>query len=149
MNQKIKPIIVILIVLLASFVLMGMSSIGDVANAENDLPVRPTPIPSATSSDPGGLIVLQASSSQLTQSMWTRIEWQDPNTQLWHEVEGWQGEFDGNNRVTWYVASDNFDEQPFRWKVYSDASQTELIAMSESFNLPNNSWQETVVNVAW
>ncbi len=153
MNQKMKPIISLLIVLLSSFVFMGMSSKPNLAGGETGNAVRPTPLPTPTStavsSDPGGHIVLQADSTQLTHGMWTRIEWQDPNTLLWHEVEGWQGEFDNNNRVTWYVAPENFNETPFRWRVYSDQSQTELIATSDEFELPNGRWHETVVNMAW
>ncbi|MCP4418505.1 MAG: hypothetical protein GY805_17950 [Chloroflexi bacterium] len=149
MIQKMKPIIVLLIGLLFSFALMGMSPNSDLAGGETGNAVRPTPLPTAVSSDPGGLIVLQADSTQLTQGMWTRIEWQDPNTLLWHEVEGWQGEFDGDNRVTWYVAPENFNETPFRWRVYSDQSQSTLIVTSEPFDLPNGRWQDVVVNVEW
>lgn len=134
--------------------LVGMAAT-DVAMA-GGAPVRPTPQPTTPppaltndNGNAGGWIMLQASTTAVTSGMWTRIEWQDPNTGLWQEVGGWQGEFDGDKRVTWYVDPANFGQGPFRWVVYSDQTQAEVVTTSDNFTLPETRWQTVGVVVAF
>lgn len=66
--------------------------------------------------------------------LWTRIQWQDASGN-WHDVAGWQGTFDENQRVLWYVGADHLGTGPFRWLVYA-SEQGDLLGMSAPFALP-------------
>lgn len=152
MNNYFKPFLFIFLGIVCSFALMGMS-VNTAPSSATDIaviPDRPTPEPRPENNDfQGGWIRLQASGSTVTEGLWTRIEWQDPNTQEWHQVDGWQGEFDGDKRVNWYVARKNMGEEAFRWVVYRDESQAEELAKSEPFNLPTYTGQTVIVDIEW
>jgi len=158
MKFQLKTVGVLILFGLFSMLFMGMTQ-SSVASADVRGPIRPTVEPTATptttpaetsSQVTGGLIVLQATAdSGSTAGLWTRVEWQDPNTKKWHLVEGWQGEFDGDKRITWYVARQNLNEQLFRWVVYRDESQTERLATSDPFDLPTAAMQTVTVEIDW
>jgi hypothetical protein len=85
------------------------------------------------------------------QELWTVVQWQDPYTEVWHDVEGWQGTLDGVTdglgKKTWWVASRDLDTGPFRWRVYRSEGGT-LLATSEPFNLPGAVGAAVTVEVA-
>lgn len=106
------------------------------ATSNSTLPTRPptaTPLPPA-----GSLIVLSLQATQaVPDTLWTIIQWQDAQDN-WHNVEGWQGNFNERLEVVWWVAPEDLDKGPFRWVVYEQQSSDEIVGVSESFNLPSN-----------
>lgn len=136
----------------------------------SDIPIRPEgtpvvrdPIPTATpppiveevipgvvenqDSDVGAIIVLDAS-LQPTTDMWAVVEWYAPETDQWHMVEGWQGQFT-NGEVQWWVGEDQLGQGPFRWVVYTQEIDGKLVKISDEFNLPASKNKQTTVNLTW
>jgi len=88
------------------------------------------------------------------QELWTAVEWQDPHTGTWREVESWQGTLDGvrgegdavAGHKTWWVARRDRGTGPFRWLVYRGRGGP-LVATSAPFDLPAGAGQTVVVEV--
>ncbi len=119
-------------------------------NALAGLPPRPeptaTPLPSTAPE--GALIELHYDGTPVgSEGVWTAVQWQDPNTEKWNTVEGWQGtvELDGTQR--WWVAPADLGQSPFRWVIY-DAQDGNVLQTSDSFELPANSNQITIIDVS-
>lgn len=113
------------------------------------LPPRPeptaTPLPGVHTSTDGGYIELLYGGLPVgPNGVWTVVEWQDPYTEKWTAVEGWQGtvELDGTQR--WWVAPKDLGEGPFRWLVY-DEKGGDLLETSETFDLPAHAKQYVIV----
>jgi hypothetical protein len=89
------------------------------------------------------------------QELWTVVEWQDPRTGTWREVESWTGTLDGvrgeggavGGHKTWWVAQHDLGTGPFRWQVYRTKGGP-LVVTSEPFHLPPGAGQTVVVEVA-
>lgn len=149
-----KSFFIFLTISFFTVVLMGMASKDkNTAVSIQSTPIRPTPLPTPTTtatpvSIPGGWLVLQVEETAVTDELWTRVEWQDSTTGLWHQVDGWKGHFHNSNQISWYVAPDNFNEGPFRWKIYTDESESTLIATSDTFSLPNERWHKVIIEVS-
>lgn len=115
-------------------------------SAAQALPPRPTEAP-PTAAPPevtGGFIVLTINMDEPTNDVWTAVEWQDPHTDVWHLVDGWQGAPNANHEVRWYVGQEDLGSGPFRWLVY-DAPEGDLLATSETFMLPEHARQTVAV----
>jgi hypothetical protein len=97
----------------------------EVALVEAPLPASPPA---------GGAITLRA--YPVEPGSWTVVQWQDAQGG-WHDVEGWQGTFDRENQVAWWVAPDDMGKGPFRWAVYPSRGG-QLLATSDSFYLPDS-----------
>ena len=90
----------------------------------------------------------------LWQELWTVVQWQDPHTGTWREVESWQGTLDGvrgeddglTGHKTWWVARRDRGTGPFRWQVYRTKGGP-LVVTSEPFDLPAGGGQTVVVEV--
>lgn len=67
---------------------------------------------------------------------WTVVQWQDTRGD-WHDVDGWQGPFDQERQVVWWVTPEIWGEGPFRWAIYQH-QDGQLLATSDSFNLPSS-----------
>lgn len=82
------------------------------------------------SSPVGAYILLQMSSTPV--EAWGVVQWlgDDGN---WHDVEGWQGPVQANNR--WWVAAKDFNTGPFRWAIKNGPGGA-MIGTSASFSLP-------------
>lgn len=89
------------------------------------------------------------------QALWTGVQWQDPSTGSWHDVEGWQGTLDGLTskqdqtlvgRKAWWVLKPNLGTGPFRWVVYDGQAGPPLVT-SETFHLPEMAGQTGSVEV--
>ena len=122
-----------------AFLLVAMGAImTNPVGSAMALPERPTPeTPRTTEQVQAGFIQLEMAATAETAHLWTRVEWQDPNTSEWHLVDGWQGEFDSHNKVTWYVSPEDFGAAAsFRWLVYTNENQESLLMTSDSFRLP-------------
>jgi len=120
--------------------------------APSALPPRPTPVstptPIPTQPAPpiapvGGTITLYA--SPVRPEMWTIIQWQDAWGD-WHDVEGWQGTFNEESQVIWWVAPADLDTGPFRWTI-CESKGGDLLAFSESFYLPASAGRSVRVEV--
>ncbi len=115
------------------------------------LPPRPeptsTPISQGTTEDGGYIELLYGGLPVGPNGVWTIVQWQDPETEKWHDVEGWQGtmELDGTQR--WWVAPEDLGKGPFRWRVY-DEKGGKLLETSETFDLPSDANQYVVIIVA-
>jgi hypothetical protein len=90
------------------------------------------------------------------QALWTGVQWLNPSTGTWHDVDGWQGEFDGLTgdqdqalvgQKAWWVLKPNLGTGPFRWIVYHEKGGSPL-AISEPFQLPEMVGQTRSVNVS-
>jgi hypothetical protein len=92
-------------------------------------------------------VLQQADETPFPANAWTVVQWQTA-LGTWADVEGWQGTFNRWNQVVWWVAPDNLGEGPFRWAVYSSEAATELLATSESFDLPENSGAVVIVPIS-
>ena len=132
-----------------------------------DLPPRPTPRPipqpSAKPRPPAGAwLELRAQfpstwpwDSVHWQELWTVVQWQDPYTRYWHDVDGWRG---GLDDVTvdeggavlggkgWWVAEKDFGTGPFRWAIFQ-GQRGELLSVSEPFDLPDSTGATATIEV--
>jgi len=90
------------------------------------------------------------------QSLWTGVQWLNPSTGTWHDVEGWQGTLDGltseNNQTlvgqkVWWVLKSNLETGPFRWIVYDSEGGSSLVT-SGTFHLPERTGQTLTVDVS-
>jgi hypothetical protein len=132
--------------------------------AAGPLPPRPTKTPptktpvAGSESTSGGKIALNVLFDDDWpwfevgwQDVQTVVQWQDPWTGDWHDVEGWQGGLDsvalGKDGVVgskgWWVGEDDLNKGPFRWQVWVGDT---LVGESDPFNLPPNRGA-VVVNV--
>jgi hypothetical protein len=107
-------------------------------------PPASTPVFVAPTAKEGAYIELRLSSMQ--SGLWTVVQWQDA-LGVWHDVEGWQSIIDEAGRVQWWLGPENFGSGPFRWQVYQSIG-SELLATSQSFDLPHAARQWVVVEVA-
>lgn len=92
----------------------------------------------------GAFIELRA--EPLLPGLWTRIQWQDASND-WHDMEGWQGDFNEDQRVLWYVGAEHLGEGPFRWLVY-ESQAGDLLAESVPFVLPSHGGEVLRVSVS-
>jgi hypothetical protein len=92
----------------------------------------------------GAFIELQA--EPLRPGLWTRLQWQDAEDG-WHDVEGWQGSFNPDQRVLWWVGEERLGEGPFRWLVY-ESQAGDLLAVSQPFSLPSRGGEVLHVEVS-
>lgn len=132
----------ILSIIIISFALLA-------ATTPQDLPPRPTPAPNPTpvptvrpSQPKGALIQLTIdSATPLAAQTWTAVQWQDPLGD-WYLVDGWQGNPDNKQQVTWWVAPADLGSGPFRWLIFADDTQNNLLHSTDSFTLPAHSNQD-------
>lgn len=131
---------------------VALSALAFTAPAADGLPPRPstpTPVPPSATEQPvrGALIILQQSDTEpFPAQAWTVVQWQN-EAGRWYDVEGWQGTFDSNDRVVWWVSPDSLGDGPFRWQVYDSAARDELLATSEAFDLPAHNGQRLVIDL--
>lgn len=92
----------------------------------------------------GAFIELQA--EPLRPGLWTRIQWQDAFG-AWRDIEGWQGFFNEDQRVLWYVGEEHLGNGPFRWLVYENQGG-DLLATSQPFSMPSRSGEVLRVEVS-
>jgi hypothetical protein len=116
------------------------------------LPPRPDTTPTAVPSLPahvrGAQIILtQTSTVAFPHEAWTVLQWQSA-TGTWYDVEGWQGTFDPDGQVIWWVGPEHLGENNFRWQVYRDQGRSDLLATSDTFDLPQHSGQRVIVQIA-
>ena len=110
----------------------------------------PAPPPNAPTAEllyprlTGAFIELQA--QPLRPGLWTRIQWQDA-LGGWHDIDGWQGSFNPDQRVLWYVGEEHLGDGPFRWLVY-ESQGGDLLAVSQSFDLPSRGGEVLRVEVS-
>ncbi|MCP4361728.1 MAG: hypothetical protein GY796_27260 [Chloroflexi bacterium] len=158
-----KTIITPIKVILASFLLAGVLWLGAILiqptqSVRADLPPRPEPTATAVStptavpttqpiqSVPAKGAQIQLVANGALGNEWTVVEWQDPFTEQWTAVDGWQGNVDHNFTTTWWVAAADLGDGPFRWQVYANENGN-LLTTSETFNLPEKAKQMVVVTV--
>lgn len=113
------------------------------------LPPRPEPPPSSPNPATleGGAIILELSGAATGPAgVWTVVEWQDPYTEEWHTVDGWQGTVETDGSQKWWVGTSDFATGPFRWVIY-DSENGPLLGVSETFVLPEENGQNVVVVV--
>lgn len=140
-------------------VAVALSALAFTAPAADGLPPRPstptpvppteTPVPPSATEQPvrGALIILQQSDTEpFPAQAWTVVQWQN-EAGRWYDVEGWQGTFDSNDRVVWWVSADSLGDGPFRWQVYDSAARDELLATSEAFDLPAHHGQRRFIDL--
>ncbi|MBE2222172.1 MAG: discoidin domain-containing protein [Anaerolineae bacterium] len=101
------------------------------------------PVATAQEENGGAFIELQV--DLLQPGLWTRIQWQDAFGN-WQEIEGWQGSFNTDQRVLWYVGEDMLGDGPFRWLV-DEEQDGELLGVSEPFYLPSHNGDVLQVTV--
>jgi hypothetical protein len=104
------------------------------------LPPRPTPAPPP----PNASIELHVASAPA--GLWTIVQWQD-GLGDWHDVEGWQGELDAGDQKVWWVNRADQGKGPFRWVILQGIGG-EVVATSESFNLPDSRGEVVIVEVS-
>lgn len=144
--KRILPPSMLLIVALAALALLTPSG-----QADAGLPPRPTASPTPTpeispSPQMNGRIVLSLETPVMQWArLWTAVEWQDA-VGGWHTVEGWQGTFNEQGQVIWWVAEKDLGTGPFRWVVYEERYGA-LWAASESFDLPSHLGETTSVSI--
>jgi len=153
--SKSIPILLLIMGLSTVLLLAGFTS-EDVPSG--DLPPRATLVPTSTPTTISPITTLPTTEGEQIQlrlgndvdeiptELWTTVEWQDTNTSDWHMVDGWQGNLDTPTTQTWWVDDGMFGDGPFRWHLY-ESEGANLLATSESFNLPTNVGLMVIVSV--
>lgn len=90
------------------------------------------PDPSPEEQERGAYIDLEVENGNI--NMWTVVEWADLEGN-WYPVIGWRGELEPDDHKVWWVAPEDFNTGPFRWRVYESRNGS-LLASSEPFYLP-------------
>ncbi len=130
-------------------ILAGFTN-ADVPDDDYPLPSRPTAVPSVqiVPALDGEKIQLHLENDveDIPANLWTMIEWQDPNHGDWYAVDGWRGTLDTPTTKEWWVGSDIFGEEPFRWQVY-ESKGGKLLGTSDPFMLPISEGLMVVVNM--
>lgn len=153
--KQLSFVLVIAVALFLLAIAIFSTTMTPSAVAAQDLPPRPTVVPTATtqpavvpdSAFVGGTIRLSlADETMPTAGLWTAIQWQDANDG-WHTVEGWQGAFDPLGVVIWWVAPRDLGTGPFRWQLFT-AEDGDLLANSDPFTLPASTAQMVLVEVS-
>lgn len=139
------------LILLGTIALFSLAAV-DAPDAPTAPPPRPTPSPPAPTNEPstipnGSQIVLRTDAEDMTVGLWSVIQWQDPYTGEWHDVAGWHGHFDAVGQVSWWVGAEDLGDGPFRWLVYSDETEMDLLFTSESFMLPAHAGEMMTVAI--
>jgi hypothetical protein len=139
------------LILLGTIALFSLAAV-DAPDAPAAPPPRPTPSPPAPTNEPdtlprGGQIVLRIDAEHATPGLWTLMQWQDPYTGEWHDVDGWRGHFNADGQVSWWVGAEDLGDGPFRWLVYSDETEMNLLFTSESFMLPAHTGEMVTVAI--
>ncbi len=144
-----KLIFLSLTLFCAVILLAGLCSSTPTAKAAPP-PSRPTltPTPNVVSGQStGSYIELHVPTDNI--SLWTVVQWQDLQG-AWHDVETWRGSLDEINNhkgdKLWWVYPRDFGKGPFRWVAY-DRPGGQVLAISQSFNLPRASNQRVIVEV--
>lgn len=83
-------------------------------------------------SEAGAFIELHVQPAQ--PGAWVTVQWLD-NSGNWIDVEGWSGVIEENKPVLWWVKEADFGKGPFRWAVYTDSGNSQVLA-SDEFYLP-------------
>ena len=113
------------------------------SRAVEEQPPRP---PTATPFMGTRVILSLEGQTPYSTAWWTVMQWQD-ETGGWHDVNGWQGTFDENRQVVWWVGPEHFGSGPFRWVVYDSAQREQQLALSKTFNLPLSTYASLEVKV--
>lgn len=151
LNMSLSKQIFLAFVFVAA-VLLVMATTAFLPHAPAELPPRPTAVstavptvdpPTAVTSPTGGFIQLHLTTTVDTTGLWTAVQWQDADNN-WHTVEGWQGTFNPDGMVTWWVAPVDLGKGPFRWQVFEGEGGTQLV-VSDAFYLPESTLQTVVV----
>ncbi len=129
MQAKMKPYLFIILFTLLSLPLL--SAMTPSHEVQGGLPVRPTAVPVI---NPGALITLELDSTY--NGYWTQVQWQNPTTEEWFDVDGWRGHVDQSGNVTWWVAPSDLGSGPFRWQVFTNEGDASPVMTSDNFNLP-------------
>ena len=74
------------------------------------------------------------------------IQWKD-GFGVWHDVDGWRGNFNCAGVVVWYVGPENLNAGPFRWQAYQSEGGAWL-ATSDAFDLPAFAGQMVTVEIS-
>jgi hypothetical protein len=107
------------------------------AQALAEAPPAPATVELLDPSLSGAFIELAA--EPVRPNLWTRLQWQDAAGQ-WRDIEGWQGSFNPDQRVLWYVGAEHLGAGPFRWLV-EDSQGGERLGTSQPFHLPSQGGQ--------
>jgi hypothetical protein len=110
----------------------------------DELPPRP---PTATPNPSTRIILSLEKGSHHSSDWWTVIQWQD-DIGGWHDVAGWQGTFDANRQVVWWLGPEHFGTGPFRWVIYESADRQQELAITKSFSLPESRFTSLEVKVS-
>ena len=129
---------------LSLFLLLGASLVQPATPALADLPPRPTAVPSNSDTVNGAQIKLVV--GEVIGGEWTAVQWQNPNTDEWITVEGWQGTLEANGTQIWWVGSEQFGRGPFRWQLFEEEDGT-LLETSEAFTMPTQNREIVTVNI--
>jgi hypothetical protein len=145
-------------VTLLTLVMLGFIIVSSAVEAADPLPERPiAPVVLTVASLRGSKIILKAPVHMATEAEdaggmydaddWTVVQWQAVNG-VWYDVGGWQGTFfydadlDPDHwRVEWWVGSENYGKQNFRFIVYANETQSKIKQTSVVFDLPANSYE--------
>lgn len=127
-----------MLTLVAAVALLAVNT-ARLSASTDDLPPRPTTVPTATPEPPrrvptGGSIRLTTDGP--TDALWTAVQWQD-GTGDWHPVTGWQGPFGPYGFVGWWFSPRDLGTGPFRWQIL-DGLEGDVLAVSDAFNLPDH-----------
>lgn len=139
LKTKILSTILCLMMLTLSTAFVGNHKSND------SLPPRP---PTVTPQSYGGTIILQLLSDVPISSNELRavVQWQSVDG-TWHNVEGWQGDFNEKLQLIWWVAPKDLGKGPFRWIVQDKTNHNEVVVESNSFQLPNRR-QEVIIEIS-
>lgn len=108
---------------------------------------EPPPRPPTATPIVGTRIILSFDDqSRCSQAWWTAVQWQD-EFGMWNDVEGWQGTFDQNCQVVWWLGPEHYGTGPFRWVVFDSVEREQELTTSKVFNLPSNSYVHLEVEV--
>jgi hypothetical protein len=151
MRMKYKLAILMSVLAAVALILLSFAQVG--VNADySELPPRPTGVPPNGEEQPadppavshrGGFISLAMEASSPDQ--WVIVQWHD-GKDTWYTVSGWQGNFNHEKQVLWWVAPEDMGKGPFRWVVLSGINGRQL-AVSDSFYLPTHEMETVQIEI--
>jgi hypothetical protein len=150
MKVQYKFISYLTVAVVFGFLFLSFVYVGVNANDSSDLPPRPEGVPTPQPEQApvvhptGGFIALTMEVP--SPDYWVTVQWYD-GQETWYTVSGWQGNFNQDREVLWWVSPEDMGKGPFRWVVLAEVDGPP-VAISDEFYLPTHTLETVRVEIS-